>query len=228
MNKLIELALAREVIYMSQKSGKWKDNVIYSLNNGEPKEEAAYSGLEMIETIMKEGVSPIVVVEYQDKAKTLLEHVVENASDNKTINYFIDLMKSEHLSQLNIDTINRIYNFEQDSTTLEKFFKLGFDFKQGTFEELDKALSGDISFFELCMNYKSDFKFSFKYSDGMTLDQLLEEDIEYLKKNGNRDDISKQENLLCFLKKAREVEELKDGLETSLEIKSSSKNSYKI
>lgn len=228
MNPIIENALAQQVIALAEKGGKYKDNVLYSLSKQVIVEDSAHSNQEAIKKIMEEGISPILIVNYKDKVCPLIEHVFSSSNDKTITEFFCSLLTPNHIKELPISSIQNLYYLNNEPDFVEQLFKLGFDFKQGQFEEVDKALYGDLSFFEICMTYKKDFKFSHKYDDNLTLDQLLEEDIHYLKKQNPNEDIEKRESLLLFLKKARSIEELKDNLNNTLGQKASTSTSLKI
>ncbi len=228
MNPIIESALAQQVIALAEKGGKYKDNVLYSLSDKEFIENSAYSNQEAIQIIMQEGISPILIINYKDKICPLIEHVFSSSNDKAITDFFCSLLTPNHIKELPISSIQNLYYLNDEPDFVEKLFKLGFDFKQGSFEEVDKALYGDLNFFEACMAYKKDFKFSHKYDDNLTLDELLKEDIHYLKTQHPNTDIDKRESLLLFLKKARSIEELKDNLNNNLGQKASISTSLKI
>lgn len=232
MNKLIELALAKEIIELSSKNTTSKEYVIRHMDKGNVIEDDAVTGISMIKELLGAGVSPIVVIEYKDKIASLLEHVAENAYDQSTTLFIINQLTSQDFKNLNLKQIESIYSSSDNNPEIiEKFFNLGFDFKQGEFNEVDKALNFDLSFFEVCLQFKPDFKFNFKY-DNLFLDEHLVEDMEYMKNNNSsfytQSSIKKQEGLLAFLVKARETEALKDKLTSELPTKEQKSVNYKI
>ncbi len=229
----MELVLAKEVAEIAEKSGKDKEYVVYDLSNKSISEEGAYSGIEIIREIMSQGLSPLVVINYNNKIGTLFEHICKNSKNESTIDYFLSLIKREDVEKLSSVMVDKIFELSEDysnSKLMESFFKLGFNFQQGKFNEIDKALSGNINFFEICMDYKKDFKFSFKYpqEDNKCLDEILAEDIDYCKKNGISDLSGLRDGLLVFLIKARQKEELKDSLQNNLMINLNSSTSSSI
>jgi hypothetical protein len=230
MNKLMELVLAKEVAEIAERSSKNKDYVVYELSNKLISEEGAYSGIEIIREIMSQGVSPLVVINYNNKIGTLFEHICKSSKSESTIDYFLSLIKKEDVERLSSSMVDKIFELSEDYTNsklMESFFKLGFNFQQGTLNEIDKALVGNINFFEICMEYKKDFKFSFKYpqENNRCLDEILAEDIDYCKKNGISEFTGLREGLLIFLTKARQKEELKNSLENNLIINLNSSTS---
>jgi hypothetical protein len=233
MNKLIELSLAKEIIELSSKNTTSKEYVIRHIEKGNIIEDDAVSGLSIIKELMGAGVSPIVPIEYKDKIASLLEHVADNAYDQSVTLYIIDNLTKDDFNKLSPSTIENIYSAtDSNCEILEKFFNLGFDFKQGEFNEVDKALNSDIGFFELCLRFKTNFKFNHKYDD-LFLDEHITEDLEYMKKNNSSyfsaNTLKSQEGLILFLKKARETEELKDNLSTELKHNNIQQNTtYKI
>jgi len=102
-------------------------------------------------------------------------------------------------------------------------FELGFDFKQGNFDEESKATSGDLDFFECCICFKEDFDFSFKYSD-WTLNECIKDEINYRRKNNQLSKISGLELLDNFIEKAA----LKQNFEDKFEDKSKKEVKIKI
>jgi hypothetical protein len=224
MDKQLQHLLALNVIELS--NGKHNDQVIYDIKNGKFTDEEAVSNFDMIKKIIDSGVSVITPIDYKDKLSTLMDHVLFNDNSNEMVEYFASKLTKEDISKLSTDMMRDIYEASSNnSSLLERFFKLDFDFQQGKFNEVDRAMSGNIEFFELCMQMKPDFKFSFKYEDGLTLDEILFEDIESCKNSNYQDpSLKKRECLLLFLKKARESEELKDNLESQLP--NSTKNNY--
>ncbi len=216
MNKRIQHLLALNVIELSK--GTHNEHVVHNIEKGKITEEEAVSHIQMIKDIIDSGVSIITPVEYKDKVSILMNHVFFNDNSKNIVEFFTSKLTKEDVSNLTSDMVRDIYESSDNNIKLlDKFFQLGFYFKQGEFNEIDKAISGDIEFFELCMQVKTDFKFSYKYEDDLSLDQILSEDIEYVKNSNYQDNkLQKRESLLSFLKKAREVEELKDNLENQL------------
>jgi len=225
MNRLIEFSLAQQVIQIASQSTTIKNYSIYDVEDKKILKRDTFTGFDIIKEIMESGLSPVAVVEYKEKVATVIEHIFENAYDSEVKNYFISVLTKNDVSKLTQKAVQNLYDYSNnDIGLLETLFKLGFDFKQGSFNEVEKALDGDLSFFEFCLTNKPDFKFSFLYKGGlnnerMFLDEILKEDIDYCKNNNiaiNNYLSKKRENLFVFLKKTRESEELRNKLQTEL------------
>ncbi len=220
MNKIIEQSLAREIIRLSEESGH-NLYCFYELNKKEEiVQTEAYSVIAAIKEILEQGVSISTIVEFKTKrgnqVDSLIKAVFDNTTDNKILGLFFNKMTEENLKELTIKDIGSIYNNCPDRDYfLTKIFSLGFDFKQGQFDEVERAMELDFSFFEACLKYKKDFSFAFKYEDGMTLDLLVTEEAKYLKENKIHSD-NKIDGFIDFLKKAKDMELLKDSLTNQL------------
>lgn len=229
MNNIMKTILAKQVIEVSATSITFSDYILHELKSGKIIESESFTGLQVMKEIIEGGLPLILPVEYKNKIATLMEHVLSNVNSDEVIDYFISKLTKEDVSNLTQEMIRDIYEASSHSNSLlDKFFNLDFNFKQGEFNELDRAMSGDIEFFELCIQAKTDFKFTFKYDEGLTLDQYLAEDIEACKKSTYKDPVIKErESLHLFLKKAREIEELKDNLDKNLNNKISASSLMK-
>lgn len=220
MNKHIEIALATQVYQLVSAN---KSSPIYSTyiqTKDGIKDDGSIKGVDLIKEIMNSGVSPLTVVDGSCGKKALILHVFNNTSNTDILEIFLDSLNKEHLENLDQSTIKKMYNsISVDDYSgisgryLRKIFELGFDFEQGTFSEHHKAENGNQEFFEICMLYKKDFRFDFKYKE-YYLDELVKEDLDCLKPTDY--EYKTKENLMIFLKKAREVYSLKKSLEEDL------------
>jgi hypothetical protein len=232
MNKNIELALATQVYQLVSANKASTTYPTYTQTKDGIKEDGSVNCVELIKEIMNSGVSPITVLDLSYEKRPLIFHVFSNTAHTKILEIFIDALQKEHLDNLDQSTLKKMYNSINvddyagvSGKLLRKYFELGFDFEQGTFSEDYKAEGGNQEFFEICMHYKKDFKFDFKYKE-YYLDELVKEDLECLKPSDP--EYKTKENLMIFLKKAREVYGLRDSLEEDLPANTSKSNKYKI
>lgn len=213
MNKAIEVIVAQGILKVLG-----SEEVIYSLKNGKVVEEELIDNFKLLTEAIDNGLSLILPVRHKDTISSFLDHLLYEDNSKKMIDYICSKLTKEDVSNLSVEMVNDIYKSSDNNIELlEKFFLLGFDFKQGQFDEYNKVVSADIGFFELCIQIKPDFKFSFKYEDNLTLDELLLEEISYCKDaNQHPDTIKNKESLYTFLKKIRQAEELRDDLNNNL------------
>ncbi|NCQ52292.1 hypothetical protein GW796_10505 [archaeon] len=231
MNKIIEYALAKQVIEFSSKNIIQNDYILTECQNNKFIDVSAFSGLAAIKEIMNIGISPIMTINYIGKDAFLINHVFERAKDvDSIVPYFLSLLTKDDVKSISTKMADNLYEqTNQNPLVMERLFNLGFDFEQGTLNEIDKALNCDLAFFELCLTFKPDFKFNFKYNE-LYLDEHLMEDTNSLKNLGKdyATYISKNEILIDFLKKARDRELLKDALDIGLTINTVKKSINKI
>ena len=232
MNKNIELALATQVYQLVSANKSSFTYPTYTQTKDGIKEDGSINCVELIKEIMNSGVSPITVLDLSYEKRPLIFHVFSNTGNTEILEIFIDSLKKEHIDNLDQPTLRKMYNSISvddyagaSGKLLRKYFELGFDFQQGTFGEEFKAESGNKEFFEICMLYKKDFKFDFKYKE-YYLDELVKEDLDCLKPSDP--EYKTKENLMMFLKKAREVYALKNSLEEDLPANTSKSNKPKI
>lgn len=232
MNKHIELALATQVYQLVSANKSSATYPTYTQTKDGIKEDGAINCVELIKEIMNSGISPITVIDASYEKRPLIFHVFSNTSNTEILEIFIDSLKKEHLINLDQSTIKKMYNSLNvddyagvSGKYLRKIFELGFDFEQGTFSEDYKVENGNQEFFELCIIYKPNFKFDFKYKE-YYLDELAKEDLECLKPSDP--EYKRKENLMMFLKKAREVYSLKNSLEEDLPANTNKSSKHKI
>jgi len=209
-----------------------KNETIYELKRGKIVEKGLVNTFNLLENLLKNKLSLLIsfeIKEYASEPYTFMEHLIRLDGSPKLIQLICSNLTKEDVSQLNSEIVNRCYSHSENSIPLlEKLFQLGFDFEQGKFDEVNKAIQGDIEFFELCHQIKPNFKFGFKYDENATLDEILKDEVEYEKSNhGYPEIIKKKESLCAFLKKAREVEELKENLNQNLTTNSSTSPTIK-
>jgi hypothetical protein len=232
MDKYIEIALAKQ-IYALVINHKASDNYLtYIQTKNGIKDDESINRIELIKKMMSLGVSPITVLDAGYEKRPLIWHVFSDTRNSEIIELFIDSLKKEHLDSLDQSTIKKMYNSISvddyagvSSKYLKKIFEIGFDFEQGTFGEAHQAESGNQEFFEICMIYKKNFRFDFKYQE-YYLDEVVKEELDCLRLSDP--EYKTKENLMIFLKKAREVYTLKNNLEEDLPANTGKSNKHKI
>jgi hypothetical protein len=234
MDKYIEIALAKQVydLIINQKY-KSSEYPLYIQTKDGIKENDSINRIELIKKLMDVGISPIVILDDVGYEKRpLIWHVFADTRNTEIIELFIDSLKKEHVDNLDQLTLKKMYNTisiddyaKVSNKFLKKIFELGFDFKQGTFSEAHHAESGNQDFFEICLIYKKDFRLDFKYKE-YYLDEIVKEEIDCLSPSDS--EYKTKENLMIFLKKAREVYALKNNLEKDLPENTSKSNKNKI
>lgn len=232
MNKYIELALATEVLQLVSKNRSSSNFTTYIQTKNGIKDDGLVNCVELIKEIMNSGVSPLTVIDNGYEKRPLIFHVFSNSSNTEIIEIFIESLKKEHLENLDQSTLRKMYNSISvddyggvSGKLLKKYFELGFDFEQGTFGEEFKAESNNKDFFEICINYKPDFKFDFKYK-GFYLDELVKEQLDCIKPSNP--EYKEKEQMMLFLKKSREVLTLKRNLEEDLSANTNKSSKYKL
>ena len=215
MKESIQVILAKGLLQMlSEGTGE----IIHQLKNRKIIEKSFIEPLELVKDAIDNGLPLTLPISLKNTESVLLEHILYNDSSKEMIDYVCSKLTKEDVENMSVEMVNDIYKSSDNNINLlEIFFMLGFDFQQGKFEEYGKALSGDISFFELCLQIKPDFKFTFLYEDNLTLDELLMEEIEDCKSLGHSaNSLKNKESLYTFLKKVRQAEELRDDLNNNL------------
>ncbi len=227
MNKIINQSIAQEIFrtvssYSSFYLYEKKENKLIVANE--------VDSIVAIKEMLDYGISVCSLIEEKagdpDTAKPLI-----NAVFHETLNYdvkklFLNRLTKEDYKTLSLKELNSLYeNYDNKEELLDKYFSFGFDFKQGSFDEVDKALSGDFVFFEYCLKYKKDFSFSFPYEESLTLDEIIKEEIEYLKEKQKPS--NKLEGVLTFFKKAKETQLLEKNLQYSLNNKKEDSPNFK-
>lgn len=220
MNKYIELALATEVLQLVSRNKSSSNFATYIQTKDGIKDNGAVNCVELIKEIMDSGLSPITVIDTGYEKRPLIFHVFSNSSNTEIIEIFTESLKKEHLENLDQSTLRKMYNSISvddyagvSGKLLKKYFELGFDFEQGTFGEHLKAEDNNKNFFEICINYKPNFRFDFKYKE-FYLDEIVKERLDCMKLSDP--DYKETEEMMVFLKKAREVLTLKRNLEEDL------------
>lgn len=221
MNKIINKAIAQEIFRTVASYGsfylyeKKSNNLIYSKE---------VDSIDAIKEMLDYGVSVCSIIEERtgdpDTAKPLINAIFNETLNKDVKKLFLDRLNKEEYSTLSLKEINNLYeNYENKEEILDKFFSLGFNFKQGSFDEEGKGLACDFVFFEYCLKYKKDFDFSFKYDVNLTLDEILEEELQYKKENSQP--TKNLEGFISFYKKAKESQMLEKNLQSSLQSKKS-------
>lgn len=216
MNKIINKAIAQEIFRTVASYGsfylyeKKSNNLIYSKE---------VDSMEAIKEMLNYNISVCSIIEEKngdpDTAKPLINAIFNETLNTEIKKLFLDKLTKEEYETLSLKEINNLYeNYENKEEILDKFFSLGFDFRQGSFDEESKGLSCDFVFFEYCLKYKKDFDFSFKYDDDLTLDEILEEELEY--KRGMSQPTNRLEGFIAFYKKAKETQTLEKNLQSIL------------
>lgn len=228
MTNAMKVIIAQGIL---QTLASGNEEIVYKLKNGEIIEEELIDNFKLVKEAVDNGLSLTLPVRHRSTISSFIDHLLFEEHSNQMIDYICSKLTTEDVSNLSAEMVDHIYSSSNNNIDLlEKFFSLGFDFKQGQFDEYGKIVSSDIRFFELCLQMKSDFKFSFKYPsyENLTLDELLLEEIEYSKKaNQHPDNIKNKESLYTFLKKARESEEWRDDLNNNLFNNNNSSNTIK-
>lgn len=237
MNKIIEQALIKELVSLSNNRAK-DDYFIYSKNEEDNSiVTSKISTKEAVSKILNSGISISTPLEvkygHTERIKPIIGIVLENSLDQEIIEMFISKIDANEIKKLTTEELDDVYQAvseENRPLLLEQLFKNGFDFLQGNFNETDKALDIDFSFFEACLKYKKDFSFSYKYEEELTLDQIIESEKEYFKKkNIAKYSSNKVDGFIEFLKKAKDSQTLKNELTENLnENKPFQKTSFKI
>ena len=209
MKKEIQTLLAMQLISLNDNvtiCDYYKSEIIEdkSLDILTALKESINSGLNIMLPLDEEQVSPNTSQTYfygHNGKITFVEKMMQsNDSNKKIIEFLYNEIKEEDLKIAHPKFVKNIYEvLVNNGISMKKMFKLGFDFKQGEFDEDSKATSGDLDFFECCLCNKPDFDFTFNYSD-YTLKEHIEEQKEYyIKNNRNVRDL---ENLENFIDKA--------------------------
>lgn len=237
MNKIIEQSLAKEVLALSNKRAK-DDYILYSKNDVDNTVQTSkISNKEAISKILNFGISLSMPVEIEHrgdiKIKPLITLVMDNILDGEIIDLFLSKIDSKTVREMSVGEINDLYQAVEDEhkeSLLDRLFNNGFDFKQGSFDETDKAINLDFVFFEYCLKYKKDFDFSYKYEEELTLDEIVEEEKEYFKeKKIAKYSSNRADSFVEFLKKVKESQNLKRDLKQHLiENQQNSKANFKI
>ena len=227
MNKIINKAVAQEIFRTVSSYGsvflyEKKENNLISTKE--------INAIDAIKEMLDYGISVCSIIEEKqgepDTAKPLINAVFNETLNNSLKNLFLNRLTQEDYFNLSLKELNNLYeNYENKEEILDKYFSFGFDFKQGSFDEVDKALSGDFVFFEYCLKYKKDFDFSFQYEDSLTLDEIIKEEIDYLKEKQKPS--NKLEGVLTFFKKAKETQILEKNLQSTLNVKKEDNISFK-
>lgn len=208
MKKEIQTLVALQLISL-------KDSVtIHDYRNNQMIEEKSMSIIDSLKIAIKEGLDIMLPLDEDqintgnhfsigtNRKITFIEKMMENQDHVKgVINFLYDNITKQDLEKAHPNFTSNIYaSLNNSGISMKKMFELGFDFKQGNFDEESKASSGDLDFFECCLYYKKDFDFSYQYGGDFTLKEAVEDSIKY--KNENRMNASKEENLLNFIEKA--------------------------
>lgn len=230
MNKNLQTLLALQLISMSE------DITTHTYNSHNKVEEIErISVLNLLKEAINNGLDIMLPLDENDiKEKyqsgrdgkiTFIEKMIaNNDSEKEIVEYLINLLKEEDLKKVDMKFFQNIYNVtSENGISFRRMFELGFDFKQGNFDEESKATSGDLDFFECCICFKEDFDFSFKYSD-WTLNECIKDEINYRRKNNQLSKISGLELLDNFIEKAA----LKQNFEDKFEDKSKKEVKIKI
>jgi len=230
MNKNLQTLLALQLISMSE------DITTHTYNSQNKVEEIErISVLNLLKEAINNGLDIMLPLDENDiKEKhqsgrdgkiTFIEKMIaNNDSEKEIVEYLINLLKEEDLKKVDMNFFQNIYNVtSENGISFRRMFELGFDFKQGNFDEESKATSGDLDFFECCICFKEDFDFSFKYSD-WTLNECIKDEINYRRKNNQLSKISGLELLDNFIEKAA----LKQNFEDKFEDKSKKEVKIKI
>jgi hypothetical protein len=222
MKESIQIILAKGLLQMlSEDEGE----IIHQLKDRKIIENGFIEPLQLVKDAIDNGLPLTLPIKFKNTESILLEHILYSDSSKEMIDYVCSKLTKEDVENMSVEMVNDIYkSADNNINLLERFFMLGFDFPQGKFEEYGKIISGDISFFELCLQMKPDFKFTFLYEDNLTLDELLIEEIADCKSHGHSaNSIKNKESLYDFLKKVRQAEELRDELNINL---TNNHNSY--
>lgn len=230
MNKNLQTLLALQLISMSE------DITTHTYNSQNKVEEIErISVLNLLKEAINNGLDIMLPLDENDiKEKhqsgrdgkiTFIEKMIaNNDSEKEIVEYLINLLKEEDLKKVDMNFFQNIYNVtSENGISFRRMFELGFDFKQGNFDEESKATSGDLDFFECCICFKEDFDFSFKYSD-WTLNECIKDEINYRRKNNQLSKISGLQLLDNFIEKAA----LKQNFEDKFEDKSKKEVKIKI
>lgn len=219
MNKNLQTLLALQLISMSE------DITTHTYNSQNKVEEIErISVLNLLKEAINNGLDIMLPLDENDiKEKhqsgrdgkiTFIEKMIaNNDSEKEIVEYLINLLKKEDLKKVDMNFFQNIYNVtSENGISFRRMFELGFDFKQGNFDEEFKATSGDLDFFECCICFKEDFDFSFKYSD-WTLNECIKDEINYRRKNNQLSKISGLELLDNFIEKAALKQNFEDKFE---------------
>ncbi len=227
MNKIISQSIAQEIFRIVS---SYSSFYLYEKKENKLIATKEIDSIEAIKEMLDYGISVCSLIEEKigdpDTAKPLINAVFNETLNNDIKNLFLNRLTKQDYSTLSLKELNNLYeNYEDKEKLLDKYFSFGFDFKQGYFDEVEKALSGDFVFFEYCLKYKKDFCFSFQYEDSMTLDEIIKEEIGYLKEK--QKPYNKLEGVLTFFKKARETQMLEQNLQNSLNNKKEDNSSFR-
>lgn len=210
MNKEIQTLIAMQLIQQKDDITLYEytfNNKIVedkSLNILESLKLAIKEGLNIMLPLNEEQVSPNTSSSYSIGSNgiiTFIEKMVSNHDTKEIINFLYEQLTENDLKKAHPKFMKNMYScFSDNGISMKRMFELGFDFKQGDFDEEMKASSGDLDFFECCLCYKQDFDFEYKYNSDFTLREAVEEEINYKKENSRT--VNKEENLLNFIDKA--------------------------
>ncbi len=219
MNKIINKSIAQEILRTVASYGSF---YLYEKKENNLIKTKEIESMEAIKEMLNYGISLCSLIEERagdpDTAKPLINAVFNETLNEDIKKLFLNKLTKEDYLTLSLKEINNLYeNYEDKEEILDKFFSLGFNFKQGSFDEESKALSCDFVFFEYCLKYKKDFDFSFEYEEDLTLDEFLEEELEYKKEN--RQPTNNLEGFISFYKKAKETQVLEKNLQSVLQEK---------
>jgi hypothetical protein len=227
MNKIINQSIAQEIF---RTVSSYSSFYLYEKKENKLIVAKEVDSIVAIKEMLDYGISVCSIIEEKqgepDTAKPLINAVFSETLNDSLKNLFLNRLTQEDYFNLSLKELNNLYeNYENKEEILDKYFSFGFDFKQGYFDEVDKALSGDFVFFEYCLKYKKDFDFSFKYEDSLTLDEIIKEEIDYLKEKQKPS--NKLEGVLTFFKKAKETQILEKNLQSTLNVKKEDNASFK-
>jgi hypothetical protein len=215
MKKEIQTLVAMQLLSLRN------DITIYNYNNNKITEEKSLNIKSALEKAISEGLDIMLPLQenqvnenensiyyrgytyykgYEGKI-TFVEKMMENHNTDKDIiNYLYEKITADDLKKSHPNFVKNIYEvLRQNGISMKKMFEIGFDFEQGKFDEENKAISGDLDFFECCLYYKKNFDFNFNYFN-YTLKEIIKEEINYLK--NNEESTEKLENLINFIDKA--------------------------
>lgn len=207
MNKEIQTLVALQLI------SKDEDVTTHEYIKNKIVETKVFNKLELLKIAIKEGLDIMIPLDEEqlgsnisysmgtDGKITFVEKMMDSHGNIKNlVDFLADSIKKEDLKKAHPKFMSNIYNvFQDNGISMKKMFELGFEFKQGSFDEENKAASGDLDFFECCCFYQKDFDFKYKYSGDYTLKDSIEDSIKYKKENNLN--TSKEENLLNFIEK---------------------------
>lgn len=191
-----------------------KDNIsTYNYEKNQIREDKYLTVLEALKIAVSEGLDimlPLNEDEITHGEKyssgengkiTFIEKMMSNNSENKDIVHFLhEKITEDDIKKAHPQFMKNIYNvLNENGISMKRMFEMGFDFEQGKFDEENKALAGDLDFFECCLFYKPDFDFNYQYSD-CTLKESVKDELDYLK--GFSTNVDKHINLINFIDKA--------------------------